>query len=912
MRTSLKNILSVFCLMSLCVAAFGDLSDAEWAELKRQAVARPRRMIVNDDGCDGSAYPIGREVSEKAFCAFMLDRLLGGPCDVLCYCPGMVGLTVTYDSEVADTFTTVPFNNESYNAVADFEKVTGKNPMMLAKEFAQRHNMEFFGSIRVNDTHDRFFPQAFSRFKKEHPGLLCGSQKAPPPRGSWTSFNFAMPEVRQYFIDIADEMMRKFDVDGLEFDFYRDDGMLKSWTWRQPVTMQERDDITEMFRKLRKITEEYGRRRGRPVLIAMRTPDSPGICWSEGMDIERWMQEGLLDMLFSGGDHGHYDCYGVMRNLCGKYGVRYFAGLDCSSIKATGIFNRNTIAACDGQAAGAYAAGAEGLYLFNMFYNPAYFVQGVSSLDELRYRPRLYFATLQQRWAVMSLTPEESRFDRLPMLSPIHPRRLGAQRQSFEAVIQTGEDPERLPVRSATLHVAMNGDSSRLRVFYNGTELQRADEGKASDGVAHFAVPAGLLASGPNRVRFQCQDDGSAWERTILVGDQLLKMPGQLPWRRLTPGNALPGSERIVDGAYRISDLTDEHCANLLYPMPGLDGANLTLSFSVRVLPGAEPRSAVLRMANGRNVAVLDFRPDGLWLDCAEKPLTVDTLSFHEYQAELADGVLTIAADGKTLWRGKCGARADDYANAVPDCSDSVNGRDTDSILIGSMTQEGKGASEWRNIRIQESMTLTDVALEVKTLPPPLPELRAALASDHPWQVELLFPHALYPAGMKVEYPDTPHPAGGAFFDNDDGNVWRLVRQDEPEFLKENAGRFLVLSFRAAVERTGKKASDHNFMAAVRAAALDGKGNRQLIVKFNDHEVQTPWQTLPGDGAMHEYTLAMDRRTGETLMLLDGEWLDQGFAQITMEKPVLYFGDGSSVISGAFRMEWFKAACFGD
>ncbi len=903
----MKLPLLIAVVFGTVAGTFG-MTDAEWVKMKEDNLNKPRRLIINHDGCDGTAFPEKQEVTEANFRAYMLDKLKGTKFDVLAYCPFSVGLTMSYPSRVADRYTEVPQVKGYRSIVSELEKITGSNPMQIAREFARENGLEFFGSIRVNDTHDRFFPQLLPPLKQQHPEWLCGTRDNAPPRGSWTSFDYAHPEVRKHLAAIAAEMIRDFDLDGLEFDFYRDDCFFKSFAWGKAVSQAEADGFTEMLRTIRADAESFGRERGRPVLIALRLPDSPEICRLQGLDVECWMREGLFDLCFSGGDHGNFATCDVMGNLCRKYGIKFYPGVDLSNMGGSGVFNRNSNASFDGQAATAAAAGADGLYFFNMFYHTGYFPYAEGSGEAVAGRNKSYYATLQKRW--ITLFGDERRLDRLPLLGPGYERRLMAG-EPFTVIIQTGENHREYPIRQATLHVAVSGESESLSVTFNGERLKST--GKAG-GVVSFAVTPELIKSGANQVTFIVPGTTAGARKTILVGDTLLKMPKQLPWRRLFTGQGVdPRAEEIVDGAYRISDRSTEAAANLLYPLSGIGGAPLITEFTLRVLPGSEPLTAVLRLANGKNVEIVDFQPGKIRLVKCDRTFAVDTEKFHRYRVELANGEFALNVDGKPLWRGKAVGEAGTLENVLVGCNDTIPGRDEESLLIGSLSGEGRGASEWKDVILDDSLMLTDVVLEVKMATQRRKELEQVSASEPEWDFVLDFPTEKLPEKLSSDYKRLPaHPEGGTVFDHDAnfGNIYQLMRMKEHPLLQK-AGRFAAFELEAAPLNPPKKSGDDLFLIGLRLPA-QGKthGVLDFTMKLSDSRITTPWNTFPLTPEMHRVRILLDRVSGAAELYLDGKLLDSGEIRPGAGTADILWGDGSSVISGSMRVKSVKAAIF--
>ncbi|MEI8191234.1 MAG: hypothetical protein WCI75_16080, partial [candidate division NC10 bacterium] len=134
------------------------------------------------------------------------------------------------------------------------------------------------------------------------PQYLLGTADKPPRHGNWTAVDYGEPEIRDRLVSYLREICRNYDVDGIEMDFFRSLVFFRTVAEGGEAGDAERGMMTDMVRKIRRMTEEEGLRRGRPILVAARTPDSDAFCRAIGLDLERWMQEGLLDIWVAGGD----------------------------------------------------------------------------------------------------------------------------------------------------------------------------------------------------------------------------------------------------------------------------------------------------------------------------------------------------------------------------------------------------------------------------------------------------------------------------------------------------------------------------------------------------------------------------------------------------------------------------------
>ena len=59
--------------------------------------------------------------------------------------------------------------------------------------------------------------------------------------------------------------------------------------------------MSDLVRRVRNLADEVGEQRGRPLLLAARTPFNAADARFIGVDLEQWLEEDLLDLLIPGG-----------------------------------------------------------------------------------------------------------------------------------------------------------------------------------------------------------------------------------------------------------------------------------------------------------------------------------------------------------------------------------------------------------------------------------------------------------------------------------------------------------------------------------------------------------------------------------------------------------------------------------
>lgn len=343
---------------------------------RRRAAHRQRRMIMNNDGNDARRLPQDVPHSREMFLRQRTSPLVGSHVDAIFHCTGQFNLYRHHSSE------TELKKNAGSDEDWGWELGTdGPDVLETMVDFGHRHEIEVFWSMRMNDTHDAKYDWCMSQWKKDHPQLLVGKpgQEFTYGRanwkGRWSSLNYAMPEVRDKVFRILEDVATRYDVDGLELDFFRHPVYFRPQLIGESVTQSHCDMITDLLRRIRRMVDNVAAGRGRPLLISVRVPDSAGYAKSIGLDVERWLQEDLIDLLVGGG-YFHLQPWENLVALGHRYDVPVYPCLSASRLGfATALadpFNDRKVsgmATWRGEAARAWEAGADGIYVFNCF-NP--------------------------------------------------------------------------------------------------------------------------------------------------------------------------------------------------------------------------------------------------------------------------------------------------------------------------------------------------------------------------------------------------------------------------------------------------------------------------------------------------------------------------------------------------------------
>ncbi len=153
--------------------------------------------------------------------------------------------------------------------------------------------------------------------------------------------------------------------------------------------------MTELIERVRTMTRQISKRRGRPILIAIHTPDSLPYCQAMGLDLEHWMSKKYFDLWIAGGTF-RLNPWQQSVAIGHKFGIKVYPSLDDPRVKDDlAKAMRAEPVTYRARALEAWNAGADGINLFNFHDMPA---QNVRLLKELADSSLL--AQGEQRWFV--------------------------------------------------------------------------------------------------------------------------------------------------------------------------------------------------------------------------------------------------------------------------------------------------------------------------------------------------------------------------------------------------------------------------------------------------------------------------------------------------------------------------------
>ena len=637
---------TAFALLSVAATA-ADTAPRFSKEMQRTrtaAASRPHRVIFDNDGMDAQFLP---NPTPDTLLDVRTRPLLDTKVTTVFYCSRSSGLGVfTHNTKVGEVFTS-RVGRYKDNATAAFIRQS-TDPLRIVTNFCRKHDLEVFWTLRMNDCHDVIhrpdhpYP-AFSHFKKEHPDWLMGRWDKRPPHGAWSAFDFAVPEVRDLAADCVGEVCGNYDVDGVHLDFFRHLMYFREVANGAKATAEHLDVMTGLIRRIRRITESAGATRGRPILLAVRVPDSLGYCRAVGLDVERWLSEHLVDMVIVSG-YFHLEPWRVSVQLGHRYGIPAIAGLSESHVRGeAGPWRRNDDASYRARAAAAWAAGCDGLYLFNLYDARRKFLSEVHDPRLLTRLEQHVFLTVRDPSGAANPLAGGLSFLHRPVLTPEHVWALksGVTREAAFELGDPGGRGGRLLVRTAVPGAA-------LRISLRGAALPFVG---IQDGWRRYDIPPEVLSPGINPVRIEMSRNTNVhavFSAKDLAEHWLLRGTN-------TPGKAF---EKLTADGLRIVDRgtrTGQYHYRA-FPWAVTPGDRCTVTVRMRHVTGWSS----IAFADGRNEERLMFFPDRIQLRrCGLRNDFNTTDRFHEYRIEIGnhdvrvfvDGALRI--DGRGKFRGR-------------------------------------------------------------------------------------------------------------------------------------------------------------------------------------------------------------------------------------------------------------------
>ena len=332
------------------------------------AVNKNRKIVVN---CDALATLFGYKGNDdlEGLTEFMVGILdtPGNQIDNIGWC-WSEGNEAPYPSEVLPTLLDHPI----------FKRVPeGVDIVRLCNDETRKRGKESFFSLRINGgDHDR------TRIEGRVPRLPkkwnnkdwlinwnsdpTGTPEYISPYHKSAFWNFAAQGVRDYKVKALQEIAENYDFDGIEVDFARNSPILQpGFAW------QNRDKVTQFMRSLRTVLLDVEQCRGRPLLLSARVPENLVGCHFDGLDVETWARDQVVDILIIGCRSMDVDLPAFRRITAGTH-IKLYPSLDFvhySDSNDPGDTKAHRLKLAYGVYSNWWHQQADGVYTFNYTYH---------------------------------------------------------------------------------------------------------------------------------------------------------------------------------------------------------------------------------------------------------------------------------------------------------------------------------------------------------------------------------------------------------------------------------------------------------------------------------------------------------------------------------------------------------------
>ncbi len=495
------------------------------AQMRHKAAHQDRRIIFDNDGNEVVYYM--DEATPEALLKKRTTGVLNTHVDTIVYCTWSSGFSYfTHNTKAGVPFVSTaeepgkgPGSGFSNNkAQALFDK--GLDPLTIVTEFCRDKDIEIFWSMRMNDIHDAwgawYSPHLFPPVKEAHPEWLVGTKEKRPPNGSWTSVDFTVPEIRDMAFSFFEEVCNNYDVDGIELDFFRHPVYFKRYAWEGVTTPEERAMMTDLLQRIRTMADDVGKKRGRPILITVRVPDSVDFCRDMGLDLEAWMARDLIDILVPSG-YFRLNAWEDSVALAKKYDVPVYPCLSESRIKDPEARKiRASLESYRARAMDVWQSGASGVYMFNFFNAPNPLWSELGDPKTLARLAKVYTTGARGLKELNYWNKDGKRYLKREHLSPEAPRTV-APGETGHVSLRV-DKPEADASVILSLRIKDNVTTDALAVVYKDITMKQV----ATEGAwRRYEVIPSTMHTGMNRIAFSNDHSGP---HTITIDDMNLRV----------------------------------------------------------------------------------------------------------------------------------------------------------------------------------------------------------------------------------------------------------------------------------------------------------------------------------------------------------------------------------------------------
>jgi len=174
---------------------------------------------------------------------------------------------------------------------------SGGDPVKDTLDACRRCKKDFFISYRMNDQHyvtDLTWP-THNFIWRDHPEYWLGDSATSPyarANDNVRLLNYMLPQVRDYYFSIIQELCINYDVDGVELDFQRFPRFFRNDKIEEGTQV-----MTAFVKRIKDMLNKIGKERGKSLKLCVRIPETIAKCEKAGLDVIGWDALGLIDMI---------------------------------------------------------------------------------------------------------------------------------------------------------------------------------------------------------------------------------------------------------------------------------------------------------------------------------------------------------------------------------------------------------------------------------------------------------------------------------------------------------------------------------------------------------------------------------------------------------------------------------------
>lgn len=249
---------------------------------------------------------------------------------------------------------------------------SGGDPVKDTLDACRRYGKDFFISYRMNDHHyvtDLTWP-THNFIWREHPEYWLADSNTSPysrDRDDVRLLNYMLPEVREYYFSIIEELCTRYDVDGVELDFQRFPRFFHNDQIKDGTRV-----MTGFVRRIRDVLDALGREREKSLRLCVRVPETVAKCNQAGLDVLGWDALGLVDMVNVSSFYNHTIELGIEEFKAGTKKAKLYGEMNYVTYQTKNKERRyTTFEIYRASALNLFYRGVDGLSLFNYDYVPS-------------------------------------------------------------------------------------------------------------------------------------------------------------------------------------------------------------------------------------------------------------------------------------------------------------------------------------------------------------------------------------------------------------------------------------------------------------------------------------------------------------------------------------------------------------